>query len=181
MILDGNYVNYCYRNENEKQDKIERYKISSIPNDLTNKMKLLINFKMYFDPENNCKLEADEQNNIIQPKDQNFTEIIYVKKWLVAKHAILFRLSNCLVQVIFEDKTEIILSKEMNQVTYVNKKMERLIYNLNSALESNNREMTKRLSYTKDILTIMFQNNQEIRMNQVPIASKNNPSNKNPE
>jgi polo-like kinase 1 len=44
-------------------------------------------------------------------------------------------------------------------VTYVNKKAERITMPLNSALESNNAEMTKRLKYTKDILTHMLNNN----------------------
>jgi hypothetical protein len=43
-------------------------------------------------------------------------------------------------------------------VTYVNKKGERLTYPLGSALESTNMEMTKRLKYTKDILTHMLNN-----------------------
>jgi len=33
---------------------------------------------------------------------------------------------------------------------------------LNSALESNNAEMTKRLKYTKDILTHMLSNNNNV-------------------
>ena len=44
-------------------------------------------------------------------------------------------------------------------MTYVNKKGERQTLPLNHALESNNAEMTKRLKYTKDILTHMLNNN----------------------
>ncbi len=72
------------------------------------------------------------------------------------KHAIIFRLSNKIVQVIFADKTEIILSSENKIVVYVNKKAERTNYPLATALESPNQEMTKRLKYTKDILTHML-------------------------
>lgn len=72
------------------------------------------------------------------------------------KHAIMFRLSNKVVQVIFQDQTEIILSSELRVVTYVNKKHERLHYPLSTALESSNLEMAKRLKYTKDILTHML-------------------------
>ena len=75
-------------------------------------------------------------------------------------HAIMFRLSNKIVQVNFKDHTEIILSSETKEVTYVNKKGERLNYPLSSALESTNAEMTKRLKYTKDILTHMLSGNQ---------------------
>lgn len=41
-------------------------------------------------------------------------------------------------------------------VTYVNKKGERSNYPLATALESTNLEMSKRLKYTKEILTHML-------------------------
>ena len=77
------------------------------------------------------------------------------------KHAIMFRLSNKIVQVNFQDHTEILLNSENRYVTYVNKKGERSTMPLNQALDSNNAEMTKRLKYTKDILTHMLNNNQQ--------------------
>lgn len=84
---------------------------------------------------------------------------IYVKKWMRTKHAIMFRLSNKIVQVNFQDHTEILLNSESRLVTYVNKRGERSTLPLSQALESNNAEMTKRLKYTKDILTHMLNNN----------------------
>ena len=70
----------------------------------------------------------------------------------------MFRLSNKIVQVNFQDHTEIILSSESRMVTYVNKKGERNTYPLATALESTNLEMTKRLKYTKEILSSMLSN-----------------------
>lgn len=86
------------------------------------------------------------------------------------RHAIMFRLSNKIVQVYikyiknnieqvnFTDRTEVILSSEHKMLTYVNKKGERSNYPLASALESTNIEMTKRLKYTKEILAHMLNN-----------------------
>ena len=51
------------------------------------------------------------------------------------------------------------LSSETKIVTYVNKKAEGSVYPLNSAMESSNLEMVKRLKYTKDILTHMLNQN----------------------
>lgn len=51
------------------------------------------------------------------------------------------------------------LSSETKVVTYVNKRGERSTYPLNSAMESANLEMVKRLKYTKDILTHMLNQN----------------------
>lgn len=58
----------------------------------------------------------------------------------------------------FKDHTEILLNSESRFVTYVNKKGERSIMPLSQALDSNDAEMTKRLKYTKDILTSMLNN-----------------------
>lgn len=71
----------------------------------------------------------------------------------------MFRLSNKIVQVSFQDKTEILLSSENKMVTYVDRKGCRTDYPLSTALESSNIEMSKRLKYTKDILTHMLNNN----------------------
>ena len=84
---------------------------------------------------------------------------MYVKKWMRTRHAIMFRLSNKVVQVNFQDHTEIMLSSETKVVTYVNKKGERSTYPLSSAMENSNLEMVKRLKYTKDILTHMLNAN----------------------
>ena len=60
------------------------------------------------------------------------------------------------------------LSSETKVVTYVNKKGERSTYPLNSAMESANLEMVKRLKYTKDILTHMLNANAANLNNKVP-------------
>ena len=44
--------------------------------------------------------------------------LVYVKKWMKTRHAIMFRLSNKIVQVNFTDKTEIILSSENKMVLF---------------------------------------------------------------
>ena len=89
------------------------------------------------------------------------------------RHAIMFRLSNKIVQVNFQDHTEILLNSDNRLVTYVNKKGERSIMPLSQALDSNNAEMTKRLKYTKDILTHMLNNNGPAQQNgQAPNTAK---------
>jgi polo-like kinase 1 len=91
--------------------------------------------------------------NNYQHSTKEVEEPIYVKKWMKTKHAIMFRLSNKIVQVDFQDKTQVILNSGLKEVTYINKKMEKQKYSLSAALETTNPEMSKRLKYTKDILT----------------------------
>lgn len=63
-------------------------------------------------------------------------------------------------------------------MTYVNKKKERITQPLNSAMESSNSEMSKRLRYTKDILTHMQTGGQETTSPSSVL--KNNENNKDP-
>lgn len=74
------------------------------------------------------------------------------------------------------------LSSETKVVTYVNKRGERSTYPLNSAMESANLEMVKRLKYTKDILTHMLnQNAGNLRSNnQAKTASSQQRDGENP-
>ena len=138
-------------------------------------MTLLNHFKNYLEGESNSSndsqstsaKEKDEDKDKEKEKDSDADDeekkkpFTYVKKWMRTRHAIIFRLSNKIVQVCFQDKTEIILSSESRVVTYCNKKGERMTYPLSTALEMSNYEMTKRLKYTKDILTHMLTMNQQ--------------------
>jgi len=67
------------------------------------------------------------------------------------------------------------LSSETKVVTYVNKQGERSTYPLNSAMESANLEMVKRLKYTKDILTHMLNANSGIQSSAAPTSNSKGP------
>jgi polo-like kinase 1 len=183
VILDPktSIFSYIEKKGQERQEIIITHTLNDYPIDLQKKVTLLQHFKGYLNGENNNKDNAQKSdgintnnninniNNKIEIPDENTLEslkkssnFVYVKKWMKTRHAIMFRLSNKIVQVCFQDHTEIILSSESRIVTYVNKKRERSIYPLNTALESNNNEMTKRLKYTKDILTHMLNINQPL-------------------
>ena len=154
IIYRPNGMNFIYveRKPQERTEIVTPHLLSEEFNkDLNKKVILLQHFKAYLLEENkNNPIEKKESENI------DIKNYVYVKKWMRTKHAILFRLSNKIVQVCFLDQTEIILSSETRVVTYVDKKGERLIFPLSSALDSNNNEMTKRLRYTKQILMHML-------------------------
>ena len=63
-------------------------------------------------------------------------EMIYLKKWVRTRHAILFRLSNRTVQVVFFDRSEVLLSSEARVITYVNKQGERSEHSLSDVLQT---------------------------------------------
>lgn len=89
--------------------------------------------------------------------DENAPKV-YVKKWVRTRHAILFRLSNQNIQVMFLDNTEIILSNEAKVVTFLDKQGVRKTMNLNEVVSSPRNDITKRLKYTKDILRQLITN-----------------------
>jgi polo-like kinase 1 len=159
IVLDikAQTFNYIERRVSDKQELIYTHTLTDYPKEIQKKVTLLQHFRSYLEGDlnelNNDEVKIDEESSTTPRKTNNF---VYVKKWMRTRHAIMFRLSNKIVQVCFQDHTEIILSSESRIVTYVNKVGDRQTYPLSSALESNNYEMTKRLKYTKDILTHML-------------------------
>lgn len=80
------------------------------------------------------------------------SEMTYLKKWVRTRHAILFRLSNRTVQVVFFDRSEVLLSSEARVITYVSKQGERSHHCLSDVLQTGRKDIAKRLKYTKDIM-----------------------------
>jgi len=151
IIYKPNGTNFIYIEKNEKYvSHLLTEDFNQNPN-LKNKVALLKNFKGYLFEET-----KDEAKDLILQGGIDEKRFIYLKKFVRTKHAILFRLSNLSVQINFNDNTEIILSHETKKVTYINKNRQIFYYPLNVALDSDNKEMTKRLRYTKKILMKML-------------------------
>ena len=138
----------------DKKEIINSYNLEKYPKELQKKVTLFNHFQNYLEGEGNYTdlyISQDKEKKIIEDKN---TPFIYVKKWMRTRDSIIFRLTNKIVQVSFQDKTEIIISRERESktVTYCNKKGERMTYLLSTALKMQNYEITKRLNYTKNIL-----------------------------
>ena len=171
LNLETKVFFYIERRSPDRQEVIVTHTMENYPKEtLQKKVTLLQHFKNYLEGDNTTssknedkdkEKEETEEKEKEKDKDKEIGEkpFTYVKKWMRTRHAIMFRLSNKIVQVCFQDHTEIILSSESRIVTYVNKKGDRSTYPLSSALENSNYEMTKRLKYTKDILTHMLNMN----------------------
>ena len=94
------------------------------------------------------------QPRAVWGEDENdpHTSLVYVKKWVRTRHAILFRLSHHTVQVMFLDNTEVILSSEARIITFADKSGNRRTYAVGEIVKEPRSDITKRLKYTKDIL-----------------------------
>ena len=153
IIYKPNGRNFIYIGNDEK---IYNYLFNQeLTKDLSKKITLLKNFKGYLFEETKDTKEL----NIYEGINEHL--FFYLKRFVKTKHAILFKLSNKTIQTNFHDNTELIINPETKTVTYIDKKKQKLLYPINIALECNNKEMTKRLRYTKKILVnmLLIQNN----------------------
>jgi polo-like kinase 1 len=160
IILDPSKESFEYieRRSSDRTDVVVAYSLNSYPRNLHKKVTLLQHFRSYLEGAR-TQPSTPVDNAEPLPAQKKSENLVYLKKWMKTRHAIMFRLSNKIVQVDFQDKTQIILSSESRLVTYVNKKGEKSEYPIATALESENAEMAKRLKYTKEILTHMLNNN----------------------
>ena len=129
----------------------ETLSLLDFPESLIKKVTLLKHFRNYLiEQQKKCDDDGADQN--CAAGAVNILPMVYLKKWVRTKHAILFRLSNQTIQIIFYDQTEILLTPDKRFVTYVDKKRTRSTFFLSDELVGTNPEMAKRLKYAKEIL-----------------------------
>lgn len=87
------YFEYMEKKSYEKQDVVSSYTFEEYPETLKKKVLLLQHFKTY--------LEQEVPNHDVteHPEESKEQPLVYVKKWMRTNHALLFRLSNKIVQV----------------------------------------------------------------------------------
>ena len=139
----GNTFQYLSRPSANQEEEMTTHPLVGFPPEFQKKVTLLQHFRKHL--------------AVNDPVSEVPTPLPYIKKWLTTSHAIIFRLSNKVVQVYFQDKSELMLCSGTKQVVYIDKKGNISVFPLASAMESGNKEMTKRLRYTKEILTTMLQ------------------------
>ena len=85
--------------------------------------------------------------------DTSTTPIVFMKKWIKTKHAMLFRLSNGTIQVLFHDQTEVLISSEGNLITFVDKEKNRFVHSIAEIANKQHSDVSRRLKYAKEILS----------------------------
>lgn len=130
---------------------LSTYNLEEYPESLKKKVTLLKHFRNYL-----LQQQVNDSGDEFVVESRNDTvaasDLVYVKKWVRTKHAILFSLSNRTVQVIFYDQTEILLTPDVAFLTYVDKNRNRCTYNFTDELVGASNEIEKRLKYTKEII-----------------------------
>ena len=155
MVLHHNCFDFVYiRRESSSQKEpldslCTKHNFGSYPDEIKKKVILIQHFKSYLD---GVKFEPPSSGTT--PFERYWD--IFVKKWKRANKAILFRLSNKVIQVIFQDSSELILSSGSGDVTFITSKREVRNTPLYQDLEKEDPSLYKRLNYAKEILVNMM-------------------------
>jgi polo-like kinase 1 len=165
LVPDGDKFDYVTRRTQDKPELRSQHTFEDYPEDLKKKVTLLRHFKNYMltdileqkdgatagesalPPPTPEAAQAQARLGMSEPG-----QAPYVKKWTRNRHAIMFQLSNKIVQVVFFDRTEAVLSSKSHTVTYVDKRGQVCSYPLSNVLDVPSPELAKRLRYIKDIL-----------------------------
>jgi polo-like kinase 1 len=145
---------------NRRGESIVVCTLQEYPEHLKKKVTLLKHFRNYL-LEQQKKAEDAGDCELLSPSASNssVSQFVCVKKWMRTKHAILFRLSDLTIQMVFYDQTEVLLTPDFRCVTYVDKNRVRSTYDFNDELVGGYAELQKRLKYTKDIMCQMVYGN----------------------
>ena len=117
-------------------DTVEYYHMEDHPKEMSKKILLVKHFHEYLEGKMDEFLQEELSPEEIRENEKDVWRLVHVKKWMRTKHAILFRLNNKVVQVCFQDNTEIIICSDSRIVTYVCKKGTRENFTLQEAVDS---------------------------------------------
>ncbi|KAG6574745.1 PLK/PLK-UNCLASSIFIED protein Kinase [Phytophthora cinnamomi] len=174
---DGRVFEYVERQSSHKQGSESRaqYTMDSYDPALKKKVTLLGHFKGYLV---DARAENDEADTLENQLARSFVlssrevgtdssvlgntgdgasqSMVFVKKWVKTRHAVLFQLSNGTVQFNFFDKSKLMLSANARVVTYLDREGDLTVFSSSTAILTPERpDLTKRLRYAKDMLQQM--------------------------
>ena len=84
--------------------------------------------------------------------DGIINKLFFVKKYLISKTAILFRLSNKLIQIFFNDNTEVTFSTETTDFLFKNKNGAEEVKSIQNAMNGDDNELIKKIKVAKNML-----------------------------
>jgi len=87
------------RRSSDRQDVGKEYTLTEYPKELQKKVTLLQHFRSYLEGSEKPKTaeQPPVQTEEEFPKLRKVKDVVYVKKWMRTRHAIMFRLSNKVV------------------------------------------------------------------------------------
>jgi len=124
------------------------------PNNINKKVILLQHFKSYLEGNSKFKPMAFPFTKETQPSEPVVSNLPYVKRWKRAQKAIIFKNTNGVIQLIFSDKSELILTAKSNMVTFINS--QRVVKSILLRDSNQDGSLSKRLIYARQELELMM-------------------------
>ena len=136
IVKDENKNYYYYEREGaEKIDKELKFSFDNIPARLEKKVLIHERFARY--------IVGDDPLDDQMTREGSSDDGVHIKKWLRTQHAMMFRLSNYLVQVCFQDQTEVLLCTNTKLVTFKTRAGTMMTFTMRKALEMENKVGTR--------------------------------------
>ncbi|KAG2523484.1 hypothetical protein JM16_002255 [Phytophthora kernoviae] len=172
---DGRVFEYIGRQSSEHAGVPEsraRFSMDSYDPALSKKVTLLGHFKGYLVDARAENNEVDTLENQLARSfvlssrevgaddsgivDEAEPSMVFVKKWVKTRHAVLFQLSNGTVQFNFFDKSKLMLSSDGRVATYLDREGDLAVFSSSAAILAPEKpDLSKRLRYAKDMLQQM--------------------------
>lgn len=162
----GDNFIYVERRGAADREPVSMYTLTNFPEDtLKKKVTLLQHFRSYLMEQQKRAEDAGEaeplsssnfeerQDTATTVNDDNAVPMVFMKKWIKTKHAMLFRLSNGTAQVLFYDMTEVLISSEGKLITFVDKDKNRFVHSTAEIANKQLGDVSRRLKYAKEILS----------------------------
>ncbi|TEB14477.1 protein kinase [Perkinsus sp. BL_2016] len=171
MVFGNNSrsVEYLFRHKGDKSDTVNVISLDdeSLGGDAKKKTTLIRNFKGYL--QTNTEKEGCTRGlstfsifpDTSDPVVSSTSLPLHLKRWMRTKHALVFQLSNKVWQVIFQDRTEVILSATSHLCHYMSPMnggghSSVSVYPLGSIGDVADEYVAKRLAYSKQVVIHML-------------------------
>ncbi|ORY68139.1 Pkinase-domain-containing protein [Neocallimastix californiae] len=148
LSADEEHFEYLYYTKENDQPVMQKaqYTLENYPSDLHKKVTLLKHFKVYM---NENLYKASTYSFVDKERKE---DLDFLTKYLRTKRAVIFRLSNKVVQVNFFDHTKLMFSGDGNIVSFVDRNRVMKSYNLLEFIKMGDVDEINRLNYIKSIL-----------------------------
>ncbi|GLE06890.1 hypothetical protein PINS_up016559 [Pythium insidiosum] len=166
------YMDRAAADGNASNESFVRFPSDLYDASLKKKVLLLSHFKSYLidEREKRADIAAFEAKVSSQSQSGSTTlsdRMVYVKKWLKTKHAVLFCLSNDSFQFNFYDSSRLVMSSDGRVVTYMDKDGKLGVYSTSVAILTREpSDLTKRLRYARDMFEQIIRVNATLQQGQ---------------
>ena len=138
-LNDEELSNYL-KNENTSKDIIKKFEIFK---------RIVEKHQKDFDDLRELKNEFIPIN---YNNNEGYNKVFFIKKFLISKNAVLFRLSNKLIQIFFKDNTEVSFSTETTKFIYINQDGKEINRDIQDAINGNDKDLINKIKISKNML-----------------------------